>query len=523
MNDVQPPEVDQIRTAMRVLAEVAGDSNDAAIAVDKGGRIASWNAAAERLFGYPGTEAIGMHISMLVSEEHEPRQRRILGQALAGSRVERFEGWRVTKDRRVLDVSLEVAPLLDGEGTVIGASKTVREITDVHESRRMQAHLAAIVNDADDAIITKDVDGTIVSWNPAAERLFGYEAREAIGQPIALVIPEDLQQREIDMSGEIVTGHHVHHFETRRVSKSGRLLDVSLTESPLRDGTGDVIGVSLIIRDVTEQNRAAARLRQTDGLMQANAELAAADRLKDQFLAMASHEMRTPLTAITGFTKTLQEMWSQLTEVQKQEFVSIIDAQAHRLQRLIDDLLTMAHIERGGGRSRSERIRVADALARVVRELGTEVAIDCPTDLHARADEDQLQQILTNLIGNAVKYGAPPIAVSARLLEDSVEIRVTDQGSGVPKNFVPHLFERFSRAGNTDTRIAGTGLGLSITRGLAHAQGGHVSYEPNQPRGSCFIVQLPTPDGSPVSRERRALPDRRRSGSRRRTDAGPDC
>lgn len=483
-------DIRRITPTVALLSGIVEGSDDAILALDTDGRIISWNPGAERLFGYAEREAVGQHITMLIPENHHGEDRHILGEILAGRRIQHFETQRVRKDGALVDVSLTVSPLPDATGSIAGASKIVRDITAEREARRLQARLAAIVENADDAIIAEDTAGTITSWNPAAERLFGYPPTEAIGQPITMLMPPDLLGRERDILGEVLMGQQVDHYETRRMRRDGQVLDVSLTVSPLREEDGSIVGASKIVRDVTAVK--AERERHAAALAEANAQLAAADKLKDQFLAMASHEMRTPLAAIAGFTSTMQDMWEQLVDEQKREFVGIIGTQTGRLQRLVDDLLTLARIESGAVEARREAVPVALALKQTIRDLGVgQLEVDCPDELTAYADPDQVQQIVVNLVGNAVKYGAEPIEVSGRSVAGGVEIRVSDHGEGVPEAFVPQLFTRFARASSVRPDVPGSGLGLSIVDGLVRAQGGDVRYEPVEPHGACFVVELP--------------------------------
>lgn len=366
-----------------------------------------------------------------------------------------------------------------------------------------QVRLAAIVDSSDDAILSKTTSGEITSWNPGAEKLYGYPASEAIGRPISMLIPPDRRGEEQMILDHVNRGMPLEHYETQRLRKDGQVIDVSVTVSPLRDGRGTIVGASAIARDVSAQKQAERMLAE------ANAELQRADRLKTEFLAMASHELRTPLTAIAGFTSTLLDLGDRITEEQRHEFLGIIDRQTKRLQRLVDDLLTLSRIESGALQAHPQQVDIPVAVKQVIHELGaTDVTVSCePEQLTARADPDHLEQILTNYVGNAVKYGSPPIEIDVRGATDAVEIRVRDHGTGVPQQFVPKLFERFQRAA-THAEAEGTGLGLSIVRGLAHAQGGDAWYEPNRPTGSSFCVRLPTSAATTTER-RRSTGDRR--------------
>lgn len=239
------------------------------------------------------------------------------------------------------------------------------------------------------------------------------------------------------------------------------------------------------------------------------ARLEEADRLKSQFLSMASHELRTPLTSIQGFATTLQDHWNRLADPQKLELVKVIEEQGLRLGRLVDDLLTMSRIEAGALHTAPRPMPVKTFVDSTLKRFGSDaVVLRCPDDLEVLADPDHLEQIVINFVSNASKYGAPPIEVAAMPQGNWVELRVCDQGAGVPEEFVPHLFERFSQASEGSRRSSvGTGLGLSIVQALARAQSGEVWYEPNSPRGSIFAVRLPRA-GSELQGTRESRPAR---------------
>lgn len=237
------------------------------------------------------------------------------------------------------------------------------------------------------------------------------------------------------------------------------------------------------------------REQHAEGLERLNEELQHTSNLKSSFVAMASHELRTPLTAIEGFADTLQFRWDELDDQDKRSFVGVIDAQAQRLGRLVADLLTLSRIESGHMRSSSERIDLTELIERTVRENidGTAVEIRCDPDVYARADPDQVQQVLVNFISNARAYGAPPIELVVTIDGDWVELVVRDHGPGVDAEFVPELFERFARSSAAERHDGsqGTGLGLSIVEALAEANRGEAWYRPNEPTGACFGVRLP--------------------------------
>ena len=226
-------------------------------------------------------------------------------------------------------------------------------------------------------------------------------------------------------------------------------------------------------------------------------ELRTAERLKTEFVAMTSHELRTPLTSIRAAVSMVRAYWDTVSEDRKLRLLDVIEGQSQRLSRLVENILAAANIEAGVVLPRITTVDMVAAAEEVARDFAAEidVAIDVERPLFAMADPDHTRQILVNFVGNSLKYGAPPIAITARRRDDMVEVSVTDEGPGVPQDFIPRLFEKFTQASGGDTRHAsGSGLGLSIVKGLAEACDGEVAYAPNDPKGSRFILTLPAAD-----------------------------
>ena len=245
---------------------------------------------------------------------------------------------------------------------------------------------------------------------------------------------------------------------------------------------------------ITEQ--VTAQLYETvQELERAKAELESTNQALRDFLAMAAHDLRSPLATIMGFASTMNARWDKLPDDRKRDFLEAIERQARRLARLVENLLTVSRIEAGAMEARIEDIALARMLGDLAQEFADRVvdlSVSCPVDLTVAADPDHLHRILENYLANAVKYGEPPVDVQVTEAGDWVEVRVCDHGEGVPEDFVPHLFDKFARAGLAVTGGApGTGLGLSIVFGLAQLYGGTAWYEPNLPSGSCFAVRLP--------------------------------
>ena len=276
-----------------LLAAIVASSDDAIVSKDLQGYVTSWNRAAERLFGYTPDEMIGQHITRIIPTARHGEEDYVLSRVRAGLKVEHFETVRQRKDGSLLDISLTVSPVRDASGRIVGASKVARDISERKRMQREERRLAAIVESSQDAIVGKDLDDIVQSWNRGAERMFGYTEEEMVGRSITQIIPEDRLEEEQGVLARIRAGMEIQHFETIRRRKDGRLLEVSLSVSPIRTKSGEIIGASKIARDISEQKRLLRAVEESS-------------RAKDEFLATLSHELRTPLNTVVGYTHMLQ-------------------------------------------------------------------------------------------------------------------------------------------------------------------------------------------------------------------------
>jgi PAS domain S-box-containing protein len=284
--------------AQAYLAAIVSSSDDAIISRDIEGQIVSWNRAAEGLFGYLEREALGQPIELIIPPELLPEEEDVLRRIRSGETIDHYETTRIAKDGHRLEVSLTVSPLKGEDGRIIGASQIARDIGDRKRLERGAAHLAAIIDSSDDAIVSKDLNGIVMSWNSAAERMFGFTADEMIGRSIRLVIPPDRQAEEDDVLAHIRRGERVEHYETVRQRKDGSTLSVSLTVSPIRDESGRVVGASKIARDVTERVRMEAAAREHASNTATLGEMGAlvASTLDRQAITLRVAEVATALT-----------------------------------------------------------------------------------------------------------------------------------------------------------------------------------------------------------------------------------
>jgi PAS domain S-box-containing protein len=380
------------------------------------------------------------------------------------------------------------------------------------------AWLAAIVQSCDDAVVGKSLDGTIVSWNEGAERLYGYAAHEAIGQPIAILVPEDQPDELPDIMDRLRRGIRIEHYETRRLHKDGTPLHVSVTISPVRNPAGEIVGASAVTRDITERRQLErersellARERAARAESERVRELAeAANRAKDEFLAILSHELRTPLNAIAGWLRVLALKSDDPVMVQRA--LSVGERNVKLMAKLIDDLLDVSRIVAGRMQIERVAIDVLPLVETVIDEMRLGAA-DKGIELRSRldpwvgtvlGDPDRLQQVLMNLIGNAIKFtpAGGAIELRAEASRTLIRIVVQDTGRGIPAEFLPYVFDRFRQAQTGVTRtVGGLGLGLAIVKHIVEQHGGRVhAASPGEGRGSQFTVELPIlKDWPPVS------------------------
>ncbi len=409
------------------------------------------------------------------------------------------------------------APLFNASGKRVGAIEAIRDITERKRMEDQAKRFEAIVQSSDDAIISKSLDGLVTSWNPGAEKIFGYSADEMLGHPLTAIFPSDRLQEENYILEQIQHGKVVDHFQTVRICKDGRVIDISATISPIRDHLGNIVGVSKIARDITEFKLAEITLAK------AKADAESANQAKSAFLASMSHEIRTPLNAIIGTTYLLG--LSDLDSAQRRD-VNIIDVSSRNLLALINDILDFSKIEAGELTLERQNFLLPELLD----DLGTlfsaiaaskgltlnmpKLADDMPRALVS--DVNHLRQMLVNLLNNAIKFtetGGVSLAIE-RVAHDTdnrqlrLRFTVTDTGIGIAPEARAKLFLPFSQVdSSTGRQYGGTGLGLSIVKRLAELMNGSVGMDSQAGLGSSFWLELPfaVADELPKARVRRAI------------------
>jgi PAS domain S-box-containing protein len=358
---------------------------------------------------------------------------------------------------------------------------TTEALTQADRDARL---LASIIESSDDAIISKDLNGVITSWNKGAERLFGYTAAEAVGQSIVMLIPAERRDEEPRILASLRRGERVDHFETIRVRKDGSLLNISLTISPIRDAQGKIVGASKIARDITE------RLRQQSALKQANDDLR-------QFAYSASHDLQEPLRALTAYSQLLEQNFGgKLGDLGNECIHYIIDA-SQRMQNLLRDLRIYTQVsmaEHGPVEEIDSGEIVEKALQNLDMSINESGASITYADLpRVRMAAFELEQVFQNLIGNAIRYRgttAPRIQIAARMQGKEWIFSVKDNGIGIAPEFHEQIFGIFKRLHN-QSEYPGTGMGLAICQRSIQRYGGKIWVESEPEKGSTFFFTIP--------------------------------
>jgi PAS domain S-box-containing protein len=367
-----------------------------------------------------------------------------------------------------------------------------------------QALLAAIVESSDDAIISKRLDGHIVSWNHGAQRLFGYTADEAVGQPISLIIPPDRLHEEAMIIERLRRGERIEHYETVRLAKDGRHVAISLTISPIRDAGNTIVGASKVARDISQRRAVEQALRD-------------ADRRKDEFLATLAHELRNPLAPIRNSLHILRV--TAISDPAVERVRDIMERQVNHMVRLVDDLLEISRITRGKIELRRERVEVAAVIGSAVETskplidaAGQELIVSIPSEpLTLDADPVRLAQVFANLLNNASKYSdsGAQIWLTVRREGTQAVVSVRDTGIGIDAETLPRIFDMFAQGQDSLPRAqGGLGIGLTLVRSLVQLHSGKVDALSAGPgKGSEFVVRLDL--AAPRIRDVRRMPEGR--------------
>ncbi len=487
--------------ALQHLAAIVDSSDDVILSKDLNGIIKSWNPAASRLFGYSSEEMVGESILKLIPEPLRSDEKVILDNIRAGRRVEHLETIRLTKDGRPLEVSLTISPVRDEKGNVVGASKILRDITARKKTEHEQQHLAkraaelaAIVESSEDVIISKSIDGNITSWNAAASRLFGYSPDEMIGQSILKLIPDDLKDEEDKIVESIRAGRRMEHFDTVRLTKDGRRIDVSVTVSPIKDADGRVIGASKILRDISERKRIEQSLLQSE-------KIAATGRMA----ATIAHEINNPLEAITNLLFLLR---TKIADSEGSNLLATAEEELGRVSHIARQTLGYYREHSTAGPASLSEIAQRAVLIYEPRckDAGIEIQKSFPSTRKAVLRRGEIMQVISNLIANSI-YATPRgghLSVSVEDVNEPAEgtkLKISDDGSGIAPQDLPKVFEAFF----TTRTTVGTGIGLFVAKQFVEGHGGQISITSQKdPVNHGTTVQIFLPLHTPYETSPRA-------------------
>jgi PAS domain S-box-containing protein len=481
------------------LAAIVEHSDDAIIGKDLKRNITSWNAAAERLYGFSAQEVIGQPMSVIVPPDRHAELDVMMERLIRGERIDHLETVRLKKDGTRIDVSLTVSPIKNVYGEVVGASKISRDIGErkrFEEALRLsEARKTAFFQTALDCIISIDHEGKVLDFNPAAERTFGYEVDEVLGKELAsLIIPSNLRDKHRrGLVNYLATGEGPvldRRLELSGMRADGTELPVELTVTRLKVDGSPIFTAHL--RDISDRKLLENQLRQYI------AELSEADRRKDEFLAMLAHELRNPLAAI-GYSMQLLET----SPDQHAMATEITQRQVRQLTHLIDDLLDVSRITTNRVQLRQEAIdagvlvnRAVGSARPAIEERNHKLTVNIANqEMPLFADPTRIEQVIVNLLTNASKYTPEGgnIEITAYLENDHVVIKVKDSGVGIPREMLSRVFELFMQVDPTiDRARGGLGIGLTVVRHLTEMHGGTVSAtSEGLGKGSEFSVRLP--------------------------------
>ena len=483
--------------AARLLASIVESSNDPIIGKSLDGIIQSWNAAAERLFGYTAEQAVGQHISLIIPPDLLAEEDRIIASLRAGKRIEQYETERLRSNGQRIAVSLTISPIKDDSGNVIGASKIARDLTDRQRAERDRQNFVTLVENSTDFIGMCDMDGMPFFVNRAGLEMVGLDdiERARLTPLQEFFFPEDQGMIVNEFIPEVRESGHGEVEVRFRHFKTGGARWMVYKVLILTNAANQPIGYATVSQDVTN------RKRLEDDLRRLAADLSETDRRKNEFLATLAHELRNPLAPMSNMLEVVKRADGDGETLKRAH--DTIERQLHQMVRLVDDLLDLNRIThdrlelRRGEVELSAVIQQAVEVARpLIDAAGHNLIVDLPAEsIYLNADRARLAQLFGNLLNNSCKYTRPngKITLSAERSDDEVVVTVNDDGAGIPPDKLDSIFDMFMQVDRTAERSqGGLGIGLTLVKRLAEMHGGSIEAKSaGEGQGSAFIVRLP--------------------------------
>lgn len=466
---------------------------DAVLTVDAEGRISSFNHGAQGLFGYQSADVVGEEFSRIL-KGGEAEAQRIQRWLESAEQAEFLETDVLCEDERTLPVQLTASLLKDKEGHRSGFVVICHDISPIRnlesEIRQKDQFFDAILRHSADAILTLDNQDRVTSWNKGAEAIFGYTEKEMLGQSLDVILPERLkEQRELEKISQLARAQgHLSSYQTKRVTKDGRMIDVVFSRSAIRDEEGNLIGFSSILRDVTEERLIARHLTQMEKLS-AIGELAAG----------LAHEIKNPLAGIKGAIEIIRD--SMREDHPHRKVLAEVLSEVGRIDRIVMDLLFYAK-PKSSDFVPLDVVTLIRNVVNFIRKMAAAKSIQIdfqPQGAIPRltGDENDLKQLILNLLFNAIEAvparGLISISVSATA-DSKIMIEVSDNGPGIPAGKLSRIFAPFFT-----TKKNGTGLGLATCRRIVTNHGGEIRVTSEEGKGANFIVELPLHYNVPMS------------------------
>jgi len=495
-----------------ILAAIIDSSEDAIISKTIEGYITSWNQAAERMFGYREEEVIGKHISILIPKDRLSEEDMIISCIRRGQRVQHFRTIRLHKDGHHLPISLTISPVRDADGTIIGASKIARDISDQvraeRETRQHLENLELLISVGKTISEKLDLESTLQKLTDITTRLTGaelgaffYNNVDDMGQPSLLFTLSGAPWEEFDKFGMPLDSAVFHNtFNGKGILRSDNTLAV-----PVISPSGEVIGGLFFAHSdpgmfTEEHEKLLTGIASQADVAIDNAklyeEVKTLNTRKDEFIGVAGHELRTPITTIKGYLQLLED---QTTEGLTKDFIEKALRQVNKLNRLITDLLDVTRIHAGkldytiGPCSLTDLVKEC---IETVRQIHTSHVIESqlpPGDLIVMADSSKIEQVLINFLINAIKYspGQNKIIIQVTREPGRALVSVRDLGMGIPTQHLQNIFNRYYRVSNSQHVIAGLGIGLYISKEIIDRHNGAIWVESEEGKGSTFYFALP--------------------------------
>jgi PAS domain S-box-containing protein len=492
------------QAAMKELADLkfALDQHAIVAITDDQGTITYVNDKFCAVSQYSKDELIGQNHRILNSGYHPKEFFQQMYHAIANGKVWHGEIRNRAKDGSTYWVNTTIVPFMNTEGNPRHYVAIRADITERKRAEEVREQLAAIVESSDDAIVSKTLDGTISAWNRGAEKVFGYSAAEIVGKSMLVLLPPERIDEESSILARIRSGERVDHFETVRVRKDGTNIDVSVTISPIRDGNGEIVGVSKVARDITRRKTDELEIRNLnedleERIAKRTEQLAAANYELEAFSYSVSHDLRVPLRHIAGFSRILVNDFGPVMAVEAREYLQLIEDAVRRMGLLVEDLLSLAKLGQQSLKlCRTELNAIVDAVISILEPdcEGREVEWRIAKLPALECDPILMGQVFQNLLGNALKYSRNrPCAV---IEVDSTQqpgkppvIFVRDNGAGFNRKYADRLFGVFQRF-HTDSEFEGTGVGLATVHRIIQKHGGTIWAESEVDHGATFYFAL---------------------------------